>query len=289
MSKMHVKQKTHCYYICINLLKGENMIYKRLRASKTIESKKAEKLSCAVKGRVESSVRNQCVNLMKLSDSEAEIAAEIRDAGYYMLRTCRDMNEYFSAVSGNYKISPEKEELCEFITKFCEAVKPFAERRGFGILHNLSCKEVFVNVDTDKFYYALANIVLNAMENSMEGTRIKISLSVTKKFAKIMVSDKGTGMNEETAKHCCEPFFSTKKEKNENRMGLGLTLARHFVQESGGRFHIKSKPGKGTSVSVMLPLIEEGQGLAVKSSSEDIFKRGFEILEMVFAKNPEER
>ena len=265
------------------------MTFKRLRAGKTIESEKAAMLSLIAKRNVEDFLRIQNINLMKLSDCDAKIVKEIKSSGYYMLKTCHDMNEYFSAVSGSYKISPKKEELCELTKEFCSAIKFFAEERGFGILHNLNDEKVFVNIDTDKFYYTIANIVLNAMESSPSGTRIKISLSVTKKFAKLTVSDKGSGMDEETAEHCCEPFFSTKKGKNESRMGLGLTLARHFADESSGRFYIKSEEGKGTSVSIMLPLLEkEEQGLSVKSSGEEIFRRGQRILEMVFAKNPEE-
>ncbi|MBR5309836.1 MAG: ATP-binding protein [Oscillospiraceae bacterium] len=264
------------------------MAYKRLRSAKTIESAKAADISLAVKTKVEEAIRFQNINLVKLPDSEAEIAEEIRNFGYYAMKACYDMNEYFSAVAGTYEIKGEKIELSGFVRRFYEFLNPFMMKKGFGILHKFSCEKIFIKADASRLYYVLANLLLNAAENSDIGTKIRISLSVTKKFAKITIKDSGFGMNEEILEHCCEPFFSTKKEKETGKMGLGLTLARHFAEESGGRFHVKSEEGKGTSVSILFPLLEKGNDqLYVNSVPENVFENKTEILKMVFSGIPD--
>ena len=259
------------------------MPYKRLRSGKTIETETASNLSSAAKKRIASAVTKQNISLMKLSDKPGAIE-EIKECGYYILRTSHDLNTYFAAVSGKYKLSPVKIELCAFIRELCEAIEPFAVKRGFAVVHNLRQKDVFVYTDAEKLCYSIGNLVLNAMENSHKGGRIRVSVSMTKKFVKITVGDRGCGMDEETVLHCCEPFFSKKSENPEETMGLGLTLARHFASESGGRMTIRSEEEKGTAISLLLPIMErETAGLSVESPAADTVRKYSGTLNMVFA------
>lgn len=259
------------------------MKYKRLRSGKTIESKKASELSEIAKERTSEALRSQHISLMKLFEENPEVSEEIRSSGYYILRTVTDMNEYFSAVSGSYSLAPKKIELAAFLMKFCEKAEPFLTEKSFAIMHSVNLKNVFVEADAEKLLGVIANLVRNAMENSPAGTRIRVSLSVTKKFAKITVGDKGFGMDEETILRCCEPFYKNSADKK-NKMGLGLTLAHHFAAESGGRISIRSEEGKGTAVSVLLPIMPKEKTLvAVESPVSEIFGERNHIIETVFA------
>ena len=259
------------------------MPYKRLRSGKTIETETASNLSSAAKKRIASAVTKQNISLMNLSD-EPGAAEEIKVCGYFILRTSYDLYEYFAAVSGKYKLNPVKIELCAFIRELCEAIEPFAVKRGFAVVHTLRQKDVFVYTDAEKLCYSIGNLVLNAMENTHKGGRIRVSVSTTKKFVKITVGDRGCGMDEETVLHCCEPFFSKKSENPEETMGLGLTLARHFASESGGRMTIHSEEEKGTAISLLLPIMErENAGLAVESPAAYTVRKYAGTLNMVFA------
>ena len=68
------------------------------------------------------------------------------------------------------------------------------------------------------------------------------------------VQDDGAGMDEDTLARAAEPFFTTKPPGRGT--GLGLSLARGFADESGGRLEIRSAPGQGTTVSLWLPRAE---------------------------------
>jgi signal transduction histidine kinase len=72
-----------------------------------------------------------------------------------------------------------------------------------------------------------------------------------------VVSDNGHGMDAETQTHLFEPFFTTKAAGKGN--GLGLATVYSIVERSGGRIHVDSVPGGGTSVTVQLPQFSERQ------------------------------
>jgi polar amino acid transport system substrate-binding protein len=72
----------------------------------------------------------------------------------------------------------------------------------------------------------------------------------------IEVRDEGVGIPAEHLRHLLDPFFTTKRETGGT--GLGLTISDGIVREHGGKLVFISEPGKGTTVSVQLPAVEEG-------------------------------
>jgi PAS domain S-box-containing protein len=68
----------------------------------------------------------------------------------------------------------------------------------------------------------------------------------------LSVSDTGKGMDKETLRRATEPFFTTKGPGKGT--GLGLSMAQGIAEQSGGRFVLQSKPGKGTTAEIWLPV-----------------------------------
>ena len=62
--------------------------------------------------------------------------------------------------------------------------------------------------------------------------------------------DTGTGMDPDALRRIFEPYFSTKATGT----GLGLTIAKRNVELNGGRIHVSSEQGKGTTVTIELPV-----------------------------------
>ena len=72
-------------------------------------------------------------------------------------------------------------------------------------------------------------------------------------YVRLEVTDSGLGMDRDTLAHAVEPFFTTKPRGRGT--GLGLSVARGFVDQSGGQLAIQSVPGQGTTVQIWLPAI----------------------------------
>ena len=82
-------------------------------------------------------------------------------------------------------------------------------------------------------------------------------------FAMIEISDTGHGIDKETIRHVFEPFYTTKSPGKGT--GLGLSMAYGTMKNHGGGIDIKSRPGKGTTITMMLPALVSEQRVKVQA------------------------
>ncbi len=99
----------------------------------------------------------------------------------------------------------------------------------------------------------MLNIIRNAFEAGNEQAPVTVKFHFTKQKLRIDVVDQGSGMDEETLEKVTQPFFTTR----ETGTGLGLAISRHLMTVMNGRLRISSRPGKGTTVTLILPAREK--------------------------------
>ena len=97
----------------------------------------------------------------------------------------------------------------------------------------------------------LTNLVLNAVDAMPAGGRITIETRHERGHAFVAVTDTGYGMSDEVRLRAHEPFFTTKGVKS---TGLGLSVSYGIARRHGGEVTIRSQEGRGTTVTVQLPL-----------------------------------
>jgi len=102
----------------------------------------------------------------------------------------------------------------------------------------------------------LTNMIFNAIEAMPEGGKIEIRTLEKKKKVHVAISDTGIGIGEEEKKKIFEPFFTTKPFTN---TGLGLSMSYGIVKRFGGEIEVESKPGRGTTFTIILPIGGEGK------------------------------
>lgn len=126
------------------------------------------------------------------------------------------------------------------------------EQEGIDLVCDL-CPEMPVMAgDAGQLTQVLVNLVVNAVQAMPEGGRLVVRTQVEDRHAVCIVEDTGVGMTEEILDRLFVPFFTT-KEVNEGT-GLGLPVVHGIVTSHGGTMAVRSKPGKGTTFTLRLPI-----------------------------------
>ncbi len=115
-----------------------------------------------------------------------------------------------------------------------------------------------VTVDFYQIQEVFLNIILNAEQAMIEtngGGKLGIKTEEAKDYIRALFSDNGPGIPAEHLDKLFDPFFTTKGAKGGT--GLGLSVCHGIVTEHGGKIRARSKPGKGATFFVELPILSD--------------------------------
>ena len=114
-------------------------------------------------------------------------------------------------------------------------------------------ESIEVGADAVRLQQVLDNLLQNAIKYSPEGSRVRVTLSADDREAAISVADEGTGIPAEDLPLLFTPFFRSKSAQGAPGTGLGLSVAQRIVLAHGGRIDVQSRPGSGSTFTVVLP------------------------------------
>jgi two-component system, NtrC family, sensor histidine kinase HydH len=109
-----------------------------------------------------------------------------------------------------------------------------------------------VPLDRDLFKQALLNLLLNAEQALTQGGEITIQAVVENSDLCLSIIDTGKGIPPEVLAKIFQPFFSTKPSGS----GLGLATTRKIIESHHGTIDVQSEPGKGTKITIKLPVVK---------------------------------
>jgi PAS domain S-box-containing protein len=203
------------------------------------------------------------------------------------------------AFSRKQELSPEIVNLNELITnlqKMLGRLIPENIQMKLDLSKNLGNTKV----DPGQLEQVIVNLVVNARDAiGLEGGRLKISTQninlnpsdkiagiITRKapYVLIKIKDTGCGMDEKTMQQVYEPFFTTKEVGKGT--GLGLSTVFGIVKQHNGYIWVKSKPGRGTTFFIALPLVAEKRGQTDKKTEESDYSGHKEVILVVEDEKP---
>jgi two-component system cell cycle sensor histidine kinase/response regulator CckA len=129
-------------------------------------------------------------------------------------------------------------------------------------------EQLNVRADSGQLEQVLVNLALNARDAMLRGGALTIATQGVmlaesrpghaahpQPYVQLSVSDTGSGMDKATQERIFEPFFTT-KDKGRGT-GLGLSVSYGIITQHGGRITVSSRPGEGTTFTVLLPRVDE--------------------------------
>jgi signal transduction histidine kinase len=158
----------------------------------------------------------------------------------------------------------------ELLIESLELVADKLREKRTPVERQFPAEPLLGNWDEDQLRQVFVNLLANAVDASPAESPVRVSvervtLSAGERRngggggrqvpgARVLIADRGQGMDERTRARIFEPFFTTKKKGT----GLGLAIARQIVEQHGGRINVESAPGAGTRFTIELPLSPEG-------------------------------
>ncbi|WP_413363531.1 sensor histidine kinase [Lysinibacillus sp. 3P01SB] len=148
--------------------------------------------------------------------------------------------------------------LAETLRDSAALVNTKAVEKEIAIVVELN-EEIIIEADEEKMRQIFINLLENAIRYSDRGTSIYLNAMIEDEWAVIQVEDKGIGIPQEDLPRILERFYRVNKARSraDGGSGLGLSIVDKLVQQHRGTLHIASELGKGTIVTVRLPLMEE--------------------------------
>lgn len=114
-----------------------------------------------------------------------------------------------------------------------------------------------VDIEDIRFLQVMANFLSNAAKFSKPGSEVVITLSCVSGYARVAVSDRGMGLNEESKTHIFEKFYQADSSDTRKKggTGLGLAITKEIVERMNGRVGFKSVLGEGSTFYAEFPVV----------------------------------
>jgi signal transduction histidine kinase len=186
-----------------------------------------------------------------------ELLADTYNAGLQIKKIVEDLKDYARDSSTS---PPEPVDLSSVAAYAARLLQPLVGRstRRFELDAPLGLPPVKAN------FQKLTQVAVSVLENALQslpgpeaGVWLRTRFDAQRRAVLLECEDEGGGIPSALLDKVFEPFFTTKREAGGT--GLGLSVAVGIVRDAGGEIEIESREGRGTSVRVTLPAIEEGE------------------------------
>ena len=193
----------------------------------------------------------------------------IIESGERMLETINHLMDISEIEAGEIKIMNSVINICEQVKYICEFFKPETEKKGIAF----SCKtnvpgDLVAITDREKLNAVLTNLVKNAIKYTDHGS-VEFGCNIENSELLFFVKDTGIGISQEKHKVIFERFRQADEShtRNYEGIGLGLPIAKAYIEMLGGKIWVESEKEKGSVFYFTLPL---GENPGVVSPEEKI-------------------
>ena len=158
----------------------------------------------------------------------------------------RQVHEYTSVLAATLAMDDIRATLQEVVNKF----EPIAQQQGVSLVTKIDESLPLTRMASAQIMTALSNIMENALESMPNGGELVLEAKQRNSQLFIKILDTGYGIRQEYLNSVYDPFFSSKT----HGAGLGLAVVYQIVKNHDGEITIQSQEGKGTSVTIQLPV-----------------------------------
>ncbi len=161
-----------------------------------------------------------------------------------------DMVERFETLAQRKSSFFAPEDLNEIVLATLELIRPEMRAKNLFLIPEIHSEPLMGRLNTHLLKVALAHLLRNAIEATKPRGTILVQTRQEQHYAVLMIQDTGKGMPPDVVDKVFVPFYTTKI----GGTGLGMVFVRQIVDEHRGAINLDSKVGRGTTVTIRLPL-----------------------------------
>ena len=190
-----------------------------------------------------------------ISDKYKEYAEDIESSGGHLLTLVNDILDLSAIEAGKQSLVKEKLSTMEIVRECERIIKEKARSLGIDLITKVPKNLPPLYADKRASMQILLNLLANAVKFTPLGGKITMSAKATKRNTTLTITDTGEGIRTENLEKLTDPFTKATSDPYlaEQGWGLGLSITKSLVDLHDGTLDIKSKVGKGTTVTVTFP------------------------------------
>jgi signal transduction histidine kinase len=191
---------------------------------------------------------------------DAETIRSLSEEATLLSQLVDDLQELSLAESGELRLIRQAENIAGLINQTVTAVQAKATTKGVSVSIDLPDKLPPVNIDSHRIGQVLRNLLENAIAHTAKKGSITVAAKKQGDWVEVSVTDTGEGIPAKDLPNIFERFYRVDKSRARatGGSGLGLTIAKRLVEAHGGRIEAKSKLGKGSRFSFIVPMAKQG-------------------------------
>lgn len=148
--------------------------------------------------------------------------------------------------------------LKDMLSRIYESFLPMSEEKNIRFDFHCHPETFLVTADSPKIEKVVNNLLSNAFKFTPQGGHVTLKAypepSDGREMAVIQVEDDGIGIPTEEQTHIFERFHQANSHKGNTGSGIGLNVAKEYVQMHHGKIDVSSSPGKGSCFTVRIPV-----------------------------------
>jgi len=199
-------------------------------------------------------IRGQVEALDEDAPGNPRIEMALRETGR-LERLVSDLFQLASAEAGALRLVLRAVDLASLVRESVEPLVEPARREASVAVAIEAPAAVTAMADRERLARVIQNLVRNAVRHVPEGGMVRVAVAAEPSAAVVSVSDTGGGIPSEDLPHVFERFYRGESSRNRDSggAGLGLAMAKEFVEAMGGAISVVSPPGEGATFTVSLP------------------------------------
>ncbi len=203
----------------------------------------------------------------KISSEDRIYLDNLHSGSERLYNSITQMLEFAQIEAGNYVMNIETVDLNTILLNCLDANKDSALEKKLDLRTNFKDKNIFVDVDIQSLENAINNLLKNAVKFTRRGfVEIETNILEERELAVCRIKDSGVGISTEYFDHLFQPFSQEDLNigRNFEGNGLGLALAKRYIEKMGGSLLVDSIKGVGSTFTFTIPLSQNMELLKKK-------------------------